>query len=213
MIEKYKKYFSNKTYLEYLALALFSFFIALIANIYTGIYSTENMGVYVNDIILDNLPIYNISIFFTLGTVFIWGPVIYLGFKEPKRIPFVLESISIFIIIRSFFVCLTHLGPFPGAAEINKAPEFFMSFISGGDYFFSGHTGLPFLMALVFSYNRKWFIYFFLNAVIFGVIALLGHLHYSIDVLSAFFITYSIHHITEWLFKEDRRFFYDGIIQ
>jgi hypothetical protein len=41
----------------------------------------------------------------------------------------------------------------------------------------------------------------------FGIVVLLGHLHYSIDVLSAFFITYSIYHICELFFKTDKKIF------
>ncbi|MEI8091030.1 MAG: phosphatase PAP2-related protein [bacterium] len=74
----------------------------------------------------------------------------------------------------------------------------------GADLFFSGHTGLPFLFALIF-WNNKWMRYLFvLTAIYFGAIVLLGHLHYSIDVLSAFFITYTIRHINEFLWKKDK---------
>jgi hypothetical protein len=41
----------------------------------------------------------------------------------------------------------------------------------------------------------------------FGVIVLLSHLHYSIDVFAAFFITYSIYHIALKLFDRDYEFF------
>ncbi|MDP2670532.1 MAG: hypothetical protein Q8O99_06590 [bacterium] len=41
----------------------------------------------------------------------------------------------------------------------------------------------------------------------FGVIVLLGHLHYSIDVLAAFFITYAINDINKLIFVHDKRVF------
>ena len=50
-------------------------------------------------------------------------------------------------------------------------------------------------------------IFFTAVAIFFGIIVLMGHLHYSIDVLSAFFITYSIYHIAKFLFKEDKILF------
>ena len=209
---EYRKYFMNRSYLVSFSISLFVFIVAVIANTYSGLYATESMGNYVSDIILDNTPIVDVGFVFVYGSVIFWVFAILYLIKEPKHIPFVFESIAVFIIIRSFFVSLTHFGPFPGAAEINYTSEFLKSFISGGDYFFSGHTGLPFLMALVFHQNKRLFIFFTLSAIFFGIMALLGHLHYSIDVLSAFFITYTIYKITEKLFPEDRKLFYAGIV-
>ena len=71
------------------------------------------------------------------------------------------------------------------------------------DLFFSGHTGIPFLMALMF-WNYKPLRYTFLCfSLFFAVVVLLGHLHYSIDVLAAFFITYAIFDICKFFFKKD----------
>jgi hypothetical protein len=40
----------------------------------------------------------------------------------------------------------------------------------------------------------------------------LAHLHYSIDVLSAFFITYTISHIACVFFKKDLLLFRNGLL-
>jgi hypothetical protein len=117
-------------------------------------------------------------------------------------IPFALKSAALFILIRSAFITLTHLGPFPTHSYINQE-AFFSPLNLGSDFFFSGHTGLPYLMALVF-----WEYKFIRNvclaaSVVFGVSVLLGHLHYSIDVFSAYFITYSIFHISQKFFAKD----------
>ena len=77
----------------------------------------------------------------------------------------------------------------------------------GGDLFFSGHTGMPFLLALIF-WRDKWARYIFiLFSVVFAVTVLLSHMHYTIDVASAFFITFTIYHIAEHLFKKDQQRF------
>jgi membrane-associated phospholipid phosphatase len=80
-------------------------------------------------------------------------------------------------------------------------------FSFGADLFFSGHTGLPFLMALIFWKNKLLRYSFLFLSVFFGLIVLLGHIHYSIDVLSAFFITYTIWHVSEKLFPKDLQIF------
>jgi membrane-associated phospholipid phosphatase len=120
----------------------------------------------------------------------------------PERIPFTIKASSIFVIIRSVFINLTHIAPFPTSIQIDPL-SLMNKFTFGGDLFFSGHTGLPFLMAIIF-WDNKYLRYLFLfTSILFGTITLMGHLHYSIDVLAAFFITYSIYHISAILFKED----------
>src|SRR3989344_5297911 len=69
--------------------------------------------------------------------------------------------------------------------------------------FFSGHTGMPFLVALIFL-NNKMVRYVLLSlSFIFAVAVLLAHIHYSIDVLAAPFMAYCIFKIAQYLFPRD----------
>jgi membrane-associated phospholipid phosphatase len=102
---------------------------------------------------------------------------------------------------------LTHLGPFPQRTFLDQT-EIFSSFNLGNDFFFSNHTALPFLMALIFWNENKFVRWVSLVASgVFGVSVLLGHLHYSIDVFAAFFITYSIFHLAQKFFAKDYALF------
>ena len=140
-----------------------------------------------------------------------------IGFRYPKRIPFLAKNIALFVAIRAVFISLTHIGPYPDQIPMDVFGENwlqhltdnanFFIFSSGSDLFFSAHTGLPFLMALIYWKNKAVRLFCIFAAAFFGVVVLLGHLHYSIDVASAFFITYSIFHIAEWLFPADRKRF------
>lgn len=65
------------------------------------------------------------------------------------------------------------------------------------DLFFSAHTGLPFLLALEFWDNKILRYIFLLSSLGGATLVFLGHIHYSIDVLAAFFITYSVFQITK----------------
>ena len=187
--------------------------VSLIVNFYAGNYATEKASSPVTDIILSNVPEFDVN------TIFIWGPVVMFVFVtlislyNPKRIPFVLKSIALFTVVRAVFISLTHLGPFPTQAVILNASNFVNKFTFGGDLFFSGHTGLPFLLALIFWREKSLrYIFLFLSAM-FGVVVLLGHLHYSIDVLSAFFITYAIYHMSMFFFKKDYTVFHSNVHQ
>jgi len=80
-----------------------------------------------------------------------------------------------------------------------SAPSFFYFLTYANDLFFSGHVGLPFLGFLIFK--DKKIRYFMLSAsIILAVTVLLMHVHYSIDVAAAYFITYSIYALGKRLF-------------
>ncbi|HEY4477149.1 MAG TPA: phosphatase PAP2-related protein [Candidatus Paceibacterota bacterium] len=182
---------------------------SLIFNFYAGSYATDSASNPVTDIVLNNIRTYDVDGIFIYGTMLFLGFLVLLSLLEPQRIPFIIKSIALFIAIRAVFVSLTHIGPFPTQLAINSS--FLDKFSFGGDLFFSGHTGLPFLMALVFWEKLYLRILFIASSVFIGVVVLMAHLHYSIDVLAAFFITYTIFHIAERLFKKDRKLFYQGL--
>jgi membrane-associated phospholipid phosphatase len=121
-----------------------------------------------------------------------------------------MKSIAVFTLIRSVFVSITHISPFPTHAIITSVffnKEVFYGIFTGNDLFFSGHTGIPFLLALMFWENKTLRIIFLGFSLMFAMVVLLGHLHYSIDVLSAFFITYTIFDICKFFFKKDWKLF------
>lgn len=182
------------------------FFLSLIINQYAIIFATERASNPVTDLILSNIPLFDVDQLFVYGTAVVAAYAIVLCLTEPKRIPFALRTVALFFVIRAIFVSLTHLAPFEQHLSSDFGPTVNHIFF-GGDRFFSGHTGLPFLAALAF-WHIPFQRYFFLTAsVFFGVIVLMGHLHYSIDVLSAYFITYSIFSIAVWLFPKDFEIF------
>ncbi len=172
---------------------------------YASRYAEINASNHVNDIILSNTRVYNFEIVFVYVAIMLGLFVITLCLRFTKTAPFLIKAVSLFIVIRSLFVSMTHIGPFPLKLELESNLLNFIT--SGNDLFFSGHTGLPFLIALIF-WNHLYIRILFLSAsVVLGATALLSHLHYTIDVFAAFFITYSIYHIAIKLFKKDFDFF------
>jgi membrane-associated phospholipid phosphatase len=207
IIKNHKDFWSDAQSLSAAFLSCIFLGLSFIANYYAGIYATIKASNPVTDIILDNIRVYDVDSIFIYGPLVLWGFVIILCFNRPKRIPFVLKSIALFIIIRSIFITLTHIGPSVEGLGLDYSSKVIRDFTFGGDLFFSAHTGLPFLMALVFGKDIRLRAIFTLTAVFFGAIVLMGHVHYSIDVLSAFFITYTIFHLAKYFFKKDWKLF------
>jgi hypothetical protein len=205
---EYKKYFRSKAFLFSLFSAIFFLGVALVINFYAAAYATSHASSSVTDIVLSNTRVYDVDTIFVYGPIFLTLFIIFIAFKNPRYAPFIGKSIAVFSVIRSIFITLTHISPFPGHAVITSTffnDAYFTGIFTGDDLFFSGHTGIPFLMALIFWHNKTLRYVFLAISVLFGIIVLLGHLHYTIDVLSAFFITFSIYHINEFLFRKDKK--------
>lgn len=190
---------------------------ALIFNYFAAQYAFERASGAVADIILSNIPVFDVDYIFVFGPIIFGLWMAFLCLTNPETLPFALKSVAVFVFVRSFFITLTHIGPFPDHAIIDGStaiflhalsnnPNFFL-FSTGADLFFSGHTGLPFMMALVFWKHHLTRVFCIATSIFFGVIVLLGHLHYSIDVASAFFITYTIYIITIKVFKKSHEEF------
>lgn len=202
----YSFHFKDKRFVISLLVSIALLFISLYVSFLAGVYATKVASQSVTDIILSNIRVYDVDVIFIYGPWIFWTLSTILVIHKPHRIPFIIKNIALFLLVRSVFITLTHIGPFP-TQDIIPDSKFISDFTFGGDLFFSAHTGLPFLMALIFWDNKVLRVIFTLAAVFFGVVVLLGHLHYSIDVLAAFFITYSIYHMSKVLFKKDQEYF------
>ncbi len=187
--------------LESLLFLVVSVYVTHLASRYAQIKASNH----VEDIILSNTRVYDFEFFFVHVSIALTLFVVALCFKFRSTAPFLIKAVSLFIVIRAAFVSMTHIGPYPLQLDIESNLLNFIT--SGNDLFFSGHTGMPFLVALIFwnhPYIRNLFL---VSSFVLGAGVLLAHLHYSIDVFAAFFITYSIYHISIKLFSKDYEFF------
>ncbi len=211
-LSKFKDHFSDKEFVFSVLSALFLLLASFVINWYAGTYATEKASNAVTDVVLSNTRVFDVDGIYIYGPIVLWIFVIFLCLKDLHKFPFTVKSIALFVVIRSLFITLTHLGPFPLQAPVDPS-NLINWFAFGGDLFFSGHTGLAFLMALVFWENKALRILFIATSILFGAVVLLAHLHYSIDVLSAFFITYTIFHIAKVFFKKDELLFCRGLMK
>jgi hypothetical protein len=206
LINKHKFYWSQKQFALSVLLGFFLLATSLTVNYFANLYAIKKAGNSVGDILLNILPVVNTNIIFFEGAIIFLILLFVLMVYEPKGIPFVVKSIALFVVIRSCFIVLTHFGPDPTRAPFDDN-AFLAIFTSSSDLFFSGHTGLPYLLALIFWQQKNLRLVFLFASVVAAASVLLAHYHYTIDVASAFFITFGIFHIARWLFKKDYNLF------
>ncbi len=209
-MQSYKTYFSNKTFLISFFGGLLLLVTSLIVQFYVSGYVNSLPTAPVTDLILSNIRAYDVSGIFIYGSVLLLFVGIFVALRRPQCIPFAMKSVALFTLIRSLFVILTHISAFPTKIAIDSSffnHPVFTGIFTGNDLFFSGHTGLPFLLALIFWEYKNFRVIFLGFSALFAIVVLMGHIHYSIDVLSAFFITYGIFQICKFLFKREWNIF------
>jgi hypothetical protein len=202
IIRRHKTVWENKIFLTSAIYGLFLLILSLIINYATGTYASAKASNSVSDIFLDNLPTFDVNIIFIDGFILFLVFILALILYQPKKIPFVLKSMALFIFIRAIFMTLTHIAPSPEQIPL-EGSDISLQFTFGADLFFSGHVGLSYLMALIFWDDLRLRIIFIISSIIFGISVLLGHLHYSIDVFAAYFITYTIFEMAKNIFAKD----------
>lgn len=116
---------------------------------------------------------------------------------ERERFPFYLSMAAFFIFVRTIFIVLGPVGAPASIAPLYASPM--LSWLRGWlffdtEQFFSGHTGIPYLYFLLSRTPnlRRACLAF---SVVMGIGVLVSRNHYWIDVLGAYFMTYSIHRL------------------
>lgn len=202
LLEKHRTHWAQKSYTSSVCVGFLFLVLSLIVNYNAVIYANAKAGNPVSDLLLDYLPVRNMDFIFIDGAIIFVLIILLILINHPKFIPFVLKSMAVFVLVRSLFIILTHIGPLPNQPPLDLN-RFFKIFTYDGDLFFSGHTGLPYLMALIFWKDKilRWLFISF--SIIAGFSVLIGRIHYSIDVFAAFFITFGVFHICTNLFRAD----------
>lgn len=201
------KAFWEKDTIQSLVIGVVFFCMALVIQNIANNYVLSIQGTPVTDTILNILPTWDINAFIILFSLSFTLMIFVIIFSNPKYLLFSIKAVATFLIIRSFFISLTHLGDYPQHIIFDTNIIWYrlynIFYNTQNDFFFSAHTGLPFLMGLIFfraPFLRN--ICFFVSYIL-GVSVLIGHIHYSIDVFSAPFMSYGIFRLSRLLFRKD----------
>jgi hypothetical protein len=163
--------------------------VALLADYSCGMYVTATPGAKVPDLILDRLPSIDLSFLFIYGYMaLLVGMFVYPLVFRVRMLHVVIFQFSLLLTLRSLFMLFTHLETPAGSVPVHF-PGLFSNLYFENDMFFSGHTAMPFLGFYLFRPSRFRYV-FLVGALVMGAVVLFMHVHYSIDVLAAFFMTY-----------------------
>ncbi|MGD0265024.1 MAG: phosphatase PAP2-related protein [Candidatus Methylomirabilota bacterium] len=177
-------------------------------NYAASIYADAHQSNFVRDMLLDRLPLVDTSLVVDQGMVLFAIAVAALAASFPGRVPFLVKSVALFVAVRAVFISLTHLAVYPQhiVPQQDDLTQALAYFSTDGSLFFSGHTGLPLLVALIFRDRRSIRMAFLAASIVASASVLLAHVHYTIDVLGAAFITPTIYRMAGWCFPRDLAF-------
>jgi hypothetical protein len=201
----YKGFFTRE-HVRTLINAFILLALAVIFQYYASAYVNRTPSNSVADLFLSILPVVNLNLIIVEGALIAIALSILLIAAKPQYLLFTLKAAAIFIATRAVFIAVTHIGIYPGGVNPDPTGIFDRTYTGLGleaGFFFSGHTGLPFLMGLIFWNEKLWRYIYITMAIVFGVAVLFAHVHYTIDVLAAPYMSYGIYKMSQYFFAED----------
>ncbi len=203
-VHHWKILLKDKAYLLSLLGGIIFLVGAYLVNDFFSVINDTYVYVSVGDLILDQIPTYNMEFFFTWVMYALMALCfIYPTFFKPEIVPFGLKTFSILILLRCGFINLTHIGPPVGFFYdgMKVGGSVIADLLFRNDLFFSGHTAYPYLGFLVFKESKiRWVL--LAGSILMAITVLLMHVHYSIDVFAAYFITYGTYRLSDMIFNK-----------
>ncbi|HBL19021.1 MAG: hypothetical protein A2X36_13625 [Elusimicrobia bacterium GWA2_69_24] len=119
---------------------------------------------------------------------------------QPRRLPFLLFLLSVYLAVRTAFVFLSPIGAPVGMVDMRVHDLIFSRLLGTwtftNEFVFSGHTAIPFLFFLFFR-TRGLKALMLAGSLTMAVCVLLSRNHYTVDVLAAFLVSYSVYALSE----------------
>ena len=185
-------YFSRPNKRMVFILSLLMLAITLLAFVYFLTYNESRIGFVFNDPILNSFQPIALSEYTFFVTYFLAIYGLIHSFKEPALFVSLIQAYMLMTFAR--MLCM-YLVPLEAPASIIPLRDSFLQscFYSGRenlkDLFFSGHTATIFLFAFGFR-NKSLKLLFEIGGTVVGILVVLQHVHFSIDVIVAPIIAY-----------------------
>jgi hypothetical protein len=157
-----------------------------------------------SDWLLDRLPLVNVVPLLSWGwlALHVYAVAIALLYY-PRRLPFLIFLLGVYLCVRTLYVFLSPIGAPEAILHMGEFDVLF-PLVAGvytfqNEFIFSGHTAIPFLFALFFD-SRLQRTVMLAGSVTMAVSVLLTRNHYTVDVISAYFMGYAIYVLSKRLY-------------
>jgi PAP2 superfamily C-terminal len=154
----------------------------------------ERNGIRFDDLVLERIPSRNVSfaVFFL-----IWSSCLILIiriYRDPMMLLIMLWAYNGVTLFRMACITLISLNPPAGLIPLEDpiTNQFYGQHYITHDLFFSGHTTTVFLIFLCLK-KKTDRIYTLIASIVLGILLLVQHVHYTIDVLAAPVFTYALY--------------------
>lgn len=157
-----------------------------------------------SDWLLDRLPTLNVVPMLSWGWLVLhaWALVVAILYA-PRRMPFLLFLLSVYLFVRTLYVFLSPIGAPEQILDMREFDGLFAA-VAGeytfqNEFIFSGHTAVPFLFFLFFERPAARAV-MLAGSLVMAACVLLTHNHYTVDVLSAYLVGYGIYALSRRTF-------------
>lgn len=202
--ESWKSEWQRISFRFNLALAAFILVGLLLFSTQFLIYTESRPGIPLNDILLSYLPGYDLS-----GFIFflIYSSVI-IGLSHLSQNPYrLIPAFYVYSTVLSCRMLSIYFFPLEAPTDIIVLRDPFVEFFTGAgnvltkDLFFSGHTSTLYIV-YVFTKNKYLRIFFLLSTIAVGIMLLIQHVHYTMDVIAAPFVVFGAYRLVLKIYRK-----------
>jgi len=183
----WRAFFSERKNTNAFVVTIASLALILFAFLHFLTYNEARSGYHFNDPVLNLFKARDLSLLTFILTYGFAIAGLVIALRDP---PVLVKLFAAYAILTLLRICTLYVLPLEPPAGIIPLEDVLLrfSFYSGRanlkDLFFSGHTATLFLFAFAFT-NRSLKIVFASAGLLIGILLLMQHVHYSIDVVVA----------------------------